>query len=254
MVTLCAPDCPDCALRKVPCLECNPVKHFKAISGHIQVHHMNLADYRKKYTQDGTGDDVAVGWTVNARSDPNWVPGVAPADTNEGVKKYDPLSLAKEHLSKYEQKYLADRHTVLFRQVEEDPALISIIRDIVMGEINLIRLQEQQAKLTARFVKSPFRSQEGVTLGAIGRLIKDTQETNLKLLQSMAVTRVEKQKAKKVVESTPSRYVSAYERILGNLSSAQVLRAKQEEDAACERLARKSQEFENLAQPPDADS
>lgn len=210
---------------------------------------MSLNDYRNKYTQDGTGEDVPVGWTLWNRSTAaasGNQQNTANTQTNSGVQQNDPLALVQNHLTPAEQQVFRTRYEVLFYQADSDPALVSAIRDVVMGEINIARYQEQLAKVTRKFSQS-INSANAAQAQALSKLIKDTQESNLKLMQSLAVTRADKQKQKKVIESTPSRYVSAYERIKKNFTEDQFKRAEQEELDAVARLTRKAPTFKAMA-------
>jgi DNA-binding NtrC family response regulator len=66
--------------------------------------------------------------------------------------------------------------------------------------------------------------------------VKDTQSTNLSLMQSLSITRDQKQKSKKVIESTPSRFVTALESLVRNTSGEQLRRINTEMAEAARRL------------------
>lgn len=196
-----------------------------------------------------------VGWTV--RMSPGGQAGGVDSTNGEQkptVKEYDPSAQTQSHLSPHEQKAYEERYKVLFEQADEDPALAPTIKDIVLAEINISRLQEQQAKVTKKLATGRPTPDDLAAIGAYSKLIKDATDTNLKLLDKLNLTREKKQAAKKVIESTPSRYVSAYERILKNFTPEQFTRAKKEEDEAVARLIRKGPAFESIAQAPERDS
>lgn len=213
---------------------------------------MSLNDYRKKYTQDGTGEDVPVGWTLRhvvGQGSPSGLP--TSTQTNGGATQDDPFSLVQRHLSIDEQKYFTSRFAILNNQTDNDPALESTIRDIVANEINMSRYQEQITKITRGFSSGKMSATDSQRLSALSKILESAQKTTMSLMSALAVTRADKQRAKKVIESTPSRYVAAYERIQRNFNEDQLKKARAEEQEAMMRLKRKAPNFQAIAKEPE---
>jgi hypothetical protein len=197
-----------------------------------------------RHTEDGTGDDVYVGWTL----------GVLQKGIREGEitsfreeKKYNPTSSVVDSLSTAERDLYDRRYTLLFQQADEDPALESHIRDIVIGEINVTRYQDQIVKLTQKLgTGAKFLPEDQTRLQLLTNLVKQTQETNLKTMNSLNLTREKKQKTQQVIETTPSRLVASYERFINGLTHEQLARQKRDEQDALGRLNSKSEQIRSM--------
>lgn len=228
---------------KVLCLECN--KEFKGLSGHVaKAHVISLDEYRRRHTQDGTGNDVNVGWSIKTISAPGAPTKPIPDSKEEKRQAYDAQSNINANLSVAEREIFTRRYALLFKQADEDEALSTHIRDIVLGEINVDRFQDQISQITFRSTLDPKDVQR---LDILTKLVKQLQETNLRTMKSLNLTREQKQKAGMVVESTPSRLITAYERFVAGLTPEQLSREKRDEEESVARLHAKAKEFRDLA-------
>lgn len=200
---------------KVSCLECG--KELKSLGAHLSyIHVMSVEDYRNKH-----GYDTPVGWT---------------GPSGQMAKDRPPSEQPKDkEFTPEEEVYLAQRLATLSDQAEDDPALLPSIRDICMGEITITRYQKRLAHLTSNMDTQSFNRQ-AEAIKMINGLMQSTQASNLKLLESLNLTRAKKQQLKKSPESTPSRYVAQYERVKASLTRDQLERSNQEEKEALRRL------------------
>lgn len=222
---------------EVECLECN--RFFKALGAHVaQKHEMSLDDYRKKFRDPVTGEDPPVGYVVPPNSGKaGWKAAAAQAVIDDEVAEKVALSpiRAVAVLNAKEQERFAARFKTLFWQADEDPALESTVQNIVLNEIHIDRYNEQISRLTQSLGRTT-KPTDVQQLNLLSKLVKDTQSTNLSLMQSLSITRDQKQKNKKVIESTPSRFVTALESLVRNTSGEQLRRVNQEMAEAARRL------------------
>lgn len=236
---------------RVLCLECN--KEFRGLAGHVsKAHVMSLGDYKKIHTLDGTGNDVYVGWTLadapsrmgtNAASAARSI-AAPPSQQGSG---YDAGLMIQSNLSTAEAEQYERRYTLLFKQADEDEALQSHIIDIVLGEINVARYQHQISTITSRLTSGTFSDKDTDRLDTLTNLVKKTQETNLKMMDSLNLTRSKKQKTQVSIETTPSRFCSAYEKFILGLTPEQMAREMRDEKESVDRLNAKAKELRDLA-------
>jgi hypothetical protein len=139
-------------------------------------------------------------------------------------------------LNQQEVLHFNSRFQVLFYQADEDPALEATVENIVLNEIHIDRYNEQISRLNSNLGRG--KREDISTLNALSKLVKDTQATNLSLMNSLSITRAQKQKAKSVVESTPSRFVSAFETMVRNMSADNLKRLNSEMEESARRMQR----------------
>lgn len=240
--------------QRVICFECNPNREFKALSGHLVKHAMSLDEYRQKWAlkQNCDPSDIYVGWTV-ADS-----PGYQARQANVGsgspntpaptLATYNPVSGIAASLAPSELEEYSSRFAILYKQADEDPALITHIRDIVLGEIYVSRYQDQIAQITTKMVRGKnWDAQDAIRLEALNKLVMQVQSQNLKTMSTLNLTREKKQKNQVSIESTPSRLVTAYERFLASLTPDQFERNEREEIESVSRLHTKGKMIRDMA-------
>lgn len=138
---------------------------------------MTIYQYKDKHRDPVTGQEPPVGYVVGKSVDKPIKPAVQ------------------------------DRFTLLFSQAEEDPALVPTIKSIVENEERIAQFQEQLKDLS-----SPKSFQGNINLiKQLNTVIKDLQNTNLSLMDSMNLTRKSKKLNKESPQSTPSKFVTAIE-------------------------------------------
>lgn len=188
----------------VKCLECN--KELNSLSAHLRTHGIKLEEYKKKYADPETGEPPNVGWTVQSikKGKPK-----KRESKKSGIET--PLGLK---FSTEEEAYYKDRYETLFVQADEDPALAPTIKDIILGETTIARYQTQVDKISKKVYNGAATPQELELLDSLEKKIKETQKTNLSLLDSLSLTRKSKKASKQVVDSTPSRMISALNQML----------------------------------------
>lgn len=231
---------------KITCLEPGCGKRYKALAGHVFAHKMSLNEYRMRHTQDGTGEDVPVGWTVNQAPVSVNKSTQTASDIEQGSQQLTSSARANKNLTAREVEYFEQRYKTLFYQADEDPALESTVGNIVLNEIHIDRYNDKIGSITKNMHGMGFKPQDGQTLNALSKLSKDLQDTNLKLMQSLNITREQKQKSKRVIESTPSRLVSAFELFQKNSSAELIQRTNQEMDDAAGRMRRNLLQLKDL--------
>lgn len=220
----------------VTCLECG--KTYGALSAHLRVHVMSLDDYRRKYPDAPTGWTFGNLWKepVEGESQPEAPREVvtAPPDTSS------PLDKVKDNLQASEKAEFEQRFQTLFEQADEDPALVAPIRDICLNEIYIIRYQRQLAKITSEHARPGAKSvkDQAAIIKTFNDLVKQTTEQNMRLMDSLNLTRAKKQAQRKTPESTPSRLIAGYERYLAAMSPDQLRRYNSDEEEAVRRLQR----------------
>lgn len=216
---------------KIECLECKAAGkkvHLKSLSGHIQVHHMSLQDYRDKYRDPDTGEEPPTGWTLGLMHKQNAPPPTQETATAAGPSR---ISLTAEETELYQS-----RVNVLFTQSDRDPALTEVIKTIALNEIFIQRYNTRISKLNAKLTSgASFTPNDAIQLKSLAGLLKDTTKSNLELMQSLSLTRDQKQKAKKSVETTPARLMAGYEQMVKNLPKEETERLNTEMEEAAAR-------------------
>jgi hypothetical protein len=196
----------------VECLECHTQK--KSLMAHVRVHGMTVEQYRAKHT-DTEGNFPDMGWSVQtvvtARRDGTGY------EKQEKVVEVQPEDV---------------RFRVLFLQADEDPALEPTIRQIVRTEQHIQIYQNSLDKLISE--KVPDFKQ----IAAVTKAAKEAQETNLKLLESLNLTRAKKQANRKTVETTPSILVAGILKIIKDYPEDKLKRVNDEMIEAAEWLRR----------------
>lgn len=194
------------------CLECR--KELKSIAGtHLRSHGMTIKEYREKFGLS----------TPEPKEEP----------TGESI--HDPNAVTNR-LSQYEKKYFSEKFDMLFRQADMDPSLEGNIRDVVLGQIYILRAQSALNKVSQQMAEG-FTSDKDIQLSkSLLMLIRDIQKQNLDTLNALNLTREKKMSQKRSVETTPSRITSAYERVVANLTKEQAFIEREDEFRAVNRL------------------
>jgi hypothetical protein len=211
----------------VKCLECQAEK--KSLPGHIWGKHgMKVVDYRAKY-----GKDVDLGWTA-ANIDHSIPKNTKETRALNKVLKSasSPSAVMFSSLSLAEQKQYDEQFNLLFEQASRDAVLIPMIRDIVMNQLFIARYQLQLEKMSNKFVNG----MDAKTAMELHKLVQNMQETNLKNLDSLNLTKAKKDSLNKTPESTPSKVVSAFAHAVKLMTPEEREKNKRDMNEAMDRL------------------
>jgi hypothetical protein len=230
----------------VQCLECiattGSSKEFKTLVSHLYKHVLSVADYRAKY-----GDEVEIGYSVNNNPKVIAMNTASAAGTKSvaqsvedildsiEIPDLDPNDVVTASMDTTERKFFQSRYDFLMRSAEDDRALESQIRDIVMGEITLMRYQKELAKITGA-LGSPMGLKRLPDAKALQTLIKELRQSNLSDIKSLNLTREQKQAQRKSPETTPSRLMSRYSQYMAALNPDLLSRAREDELEAASRF------------------
>jgi hypothetical protein len=218
------------------CLECiaetGSSKEFKTLVTHLPKHVLSVEDYRAKY-----GEDVEVGYVIAPKTKTVASPPPTADDILNALEMpvLDPNEVVTTSLDASEKKFFEQRYAFLMRSAEDDRALESQIRDIVMGEITLMRYQKELAKITGSLGTSAGLKRLP-DAKAIQTLIKELRTQNLADIKSLNLTREQKQAQRKSVETTPSRLLSRYAQFIAALTPEQLARQREDELEAAARF------------------
>lgn len=216
---------------KVKCLECG--REFKGLSAHVATHDLKLKAYIDKHRDPISGDPPPVGYAGNHIGTVQ----THKKDTEQAVRKYNVPDSYK--LTAEEKRTYNDKYEVLFAQADEDPALETSLHELVLGEIFISRYLAVMSDITNRmtkagkFMKDPNTGQDDeATLKTLATQVKTTQETSLKLMDKLNLTREKKKQSREVIKSTPSRLVSALDMLLRNYTPEMHAKHQREMDEA----------------------
>jgi flagellar capping protein FliD len=194
---------------------------------------MSLSDYIEKHKDPVTGEPPPTGWTL---ADHYRRKAGQTEEASEVQYASAEQEQRKDHLTDEERQQFEERYKLLYRQADEDPALGPMIREIVMGEINLSRYQAQLARLSANMTTKKISVDDVDQIKKLNDIVKILQESNLKLLNSLSLTREKKQANRKGHESTPVKLATQYEYLLRTLPADEIRKLNEEMREASARL------------------
>jgi hypothetical protein len=209
---------------------------FKALNRHMNVHAMSLRAYREKYKDPDTGAYPPTGMTIQTIRPPGVVPGQPhwTAPRADGTTPTAPPPPRDENfLSLDERAAYDERFKTLFDQADNDPALVGMIKTLVLNEINIARYNNQINRLNMpTSAKGTHSGLDVERLRSLSKLVKELTATNLSLMRELSLTRKEKIKDKKTVDTTPARLMAGFEVFLKNNDKRTIDKIQMEMDEA----------------------
>lgn len=144
--------------------------------------------------------------------------------TPEGLELDDILAT----LTTTERKYFNKRFTIMFEQADQDPVLEPTIKNIILNDLTISRLQ---TKIQGAFAENNFSEIE-----KIQRVINAIQEKNLDSLDSLNLTKAKKDALNKSPESTPSRLIAGFALAVSMMTAQEREKNKRDIEEAMGRL------------------
>lgn len=131
-------------------------------------------------------------------------------------------------LTAQEKKYFQQRFEIMFEQADRDPVLEPTIRNIILNDLTISRLQR---KIQDEFAQDNFQNVEKVQ-----RAINAIQEKNLAALDSLNLTKAKKDALNKSPESTPSRLIAGFALAVSMMTQPEREKNKRDIEEAMDRL------------------
>lgn len=190
----------------ITCKECGK-SDVKMLWSHLRkAHKMTSDEYRKKHGDQYMGE---AGFKGKAKA------------TIKEQSGYDPLASITSKLSKKELEFYNKQFDVLYKQAEMDPAVEGHIRDIILGQIHCLRMQDALSKITHKMSINRATPADITASKQLTELIDKIQRQGLSLMESLNLTRQKKMAQKRSVETTPSRVISSYLQAISVLTQEQ---------------------------------
>jgi hypothetical protein len=177
------------------CLIC--LKDKKSLIPHLRVHEMTKDQYLERF-----GKKVDLG-TVSTD-----------APRGKSKKIVTPVDGILSQLDPVEKRQFDEQFEYLYQQAAQDPVLAPMIRDVCMNQVFIARYQLQIERMSSNFSSS----MEAKTIVEIHKLIQTMQETNLKQMDSLNLTKSKKDSLNKTPESTPSKIISAFAYVINTMT------------------------------------
>lgn len=149
---------------------------------------------------------------------------------NRLVQKAVGLDDLLDNLSPAEKRYFTQRFKVMFEQADQDTVLEPTIRNIILNDLTIARLQ---SKIQESFAEDNFSE-----IDKIQRAINSIQEKNLAALDSLNLTKAKKDALNKSPESTPSRLIAGFALAVSMMTTAEREKNKRDIEEAMGRLKR----------------
>lgn len=192
----------------VQCLLC--LQELKSLAVHLKVvHNVTVAQYRERF-----GADVSVGWTLkgNKHKEELSQAKIERGGTLPPSQQPPP----KADRTPEEEQYFKERFATLNREAGYDPTVEYVIRQIVHTEI----LTDRYQKMLNRITMTPTKMQD-TDLKTYVDIIEKLNKQHMSLMDKMSLSREKRLAAKKSVETTPSRLVTAYAEELSRMTEAE---------------------------------
>lgn len=215
----------------VICKEC--LQEKKSLPAHLRhAHQMSVAEYTARHGEQ----DMGYTWG-KAKSVPRRTP---PTTRDSSIAPSGIIDDFERGLTVAERAVFNKNYSILFEAADRDPVLEQTIKEVCMNQVFIYRYQKQLQQQTKIGEMNPQ------VLAAMHKMLKDLQDTTIRQLDSLNLTKAKRDAAHKTVETTPSRMIANLALTMSRFSPHDEQRMKEDIEKAMDLLNKHEDELKEL--------